>query len=159
MVTRPGVFPSSPPRPVHTLIFMVHRFQHSHLSAFYAHRLDYNFANSPPRAFGLSICHILIVLCEVRTHDLDIELLRGLLLDRQGCRVAHPFHILSSRFFFFFPLPRRSPDLGSLSRFPPPFPATVLAFIFIARRIPAISSLMDSHRIAPLPTLQGALGS
>ena len=47
-----GVFPFS--RPVRTFIFVAHRVQHSHFSAFHARRFSLDFASSCSRAFRYS---------------------------------------------------------------------------------------------------------
>ena len=52
-------------------------------------------------------------------------------------------------FSFSFSAPRRTSDPGSLSRLFSPLPTAVHALILIARRRQPLSSLVDSHRIAP----------
>ena len=68
---------------------------------------------------------------------------------------GNPFYYLPTFSSFSFSFPRRNSGPGSLSRLSSPLPATVRALIFIARRLqpflplstPALSSLVDSHRI------------
>ena len=64
-VVTDGVFPS--PRYLPSVLSLI-GFPHSLFSAFYARRFATNFANSRPRAFGLSICKKgSLVRCEPST--------------------------------------------------------------------------------------------
>ena len=56
-----------------------------------------------------------------------------------------PFRLVSSPLFFFLP-PSRNSDPRSHSRLFSPLPTTVRALHFIAKKISAVSSLVDSRR-------------
>ena len=60
---------------------------------------------------------------------------------------AHPMYYLRI-FYLSFSLPRRNSDPGSLSKHFSPLPTMVHTFVFIAIKIPALSSLVDSRRNA-----------
>ena len=81
----------------------------------------------------------------------------------QGVRMLSPDIFVQPVFFFFFLipfiiflhllslLPTRNSDPGSHSRLFSPLPATVRAFIFVARRFQPFSSLVNSHRNPDFP--------
>ena len=73
---------------------------------------------------------------------------------------SHPFHVYPGTFSFFFSLSRSNSDPVSLvSRLLSHLPTSVRVFIYIEGKIPATSSLVDSHPIVPIPELLGALSS
>ena len=68
------------------------------------------------------------------------------------CSYLHVHYIFAHSYSFFFSLPKRNSDPGSVSsRLLSPFPATARAFTYIAIRLlqPFLGTLAGWHRIAP----------
>ena len=67
--------------------------------------------------------------------------------------LVHPMHYFRT-FSFFFALPKRNPDPGSLGRLFPPRSTTVRAFIFMARRhrpfLPVPGYVLPILRVLPV---------